>query len=597
MQTLLCHGPHAQQRWGRVTHLPHAERVDVQGPCVLVVDRRLRCPHETLLEGPRGWLFVRGWLDLEPDDTPERLWARLERAWAARGARAASMVQGAVVMLAWEREEDVCWGIRTGLSMIPMTYAQRDESSALSTSPIAALSALGLPARARASHVPMALHRDMWSQTTEDALESVWRVRPGEGVCLGGGRRRHVQLWAPQTRADPRLTQDSARDQLQSVLTPWWRAQRATDVLSMSAGIDSSALALMRKTLDPSPEAARVYSMVSPSIPPSDESPEIKRLAKHAGLQVEGFDLGESMPVDSALWAEHTGLGPMLHAGMTYERAFLRWMTQPDTTSLVGGYGADETLLCLPALHHRALWQRGRVDPRHLVHPRLRRATWRQGAVALARGLGVPSMRRGRARPVKRSLWRDVDNWALAPNPQTQRPEMPFGEVALWGHHRWMLTQGWGWEWFARTTWRHMLAVGTRIHSPFLTPRVWEATLRFGPEVLMRVDAQAGRVMDKAPLRAILAAHGVDASLTQRAKIKTFDKVVELSMVQTFGESGGMGYLGQGERLRARGLVSDALPYALEGFLGAVGAADSHRVGSVALWHTLAVERWLQGLE
>lgn len=597
MQTLLIHSPDARARWATHSPLAQAQRVEVKGPCVLWVDRGLRCAHEILIQDARGWLFVRGWLDLEPDEGVESFQARLRRAWSARGARAASMIEGAVVILSWERELDVCWGIRTGLSMIPMTYTRHDGASALSTSPIAALRALGLPVAPRASHLPMALHRDMWSQTTEDALESVWRVRPGEGVCLGSATRRHVQVWSPETTSAPGISPDDARDQLQEVLTQWWRAQRVTDVLSMSAGIDSSTMALMRKAQDSSPEASRVYSMVSPSIPPSDEFPEIKRLAHHAGLEVEGFDLGGSMPVDDALWDEHTGLGPMLHAGMTYERAFLRWMTQPDTTSLVGGYGADETLLCLPALHRRALWQHGGVTLPHLMHPRLRRAMWRQGAVAVARRCGVPAMSRGGSSPKGRALWRDVDNWVLVPDPQTQRAPMPFGDVSLWGHHRWMLTQGWGWEWFARTTWRHMLGLGTRIHSPFLTPKVWETTLRFGPEILMHVDTQAGRLMDKAPLRAILAAHGVGTSLTQRAKIKTFDKVVELSMIQTFGASGTMGYVGQGEHLRRRGLVSRVLPRALDGFLGAVGAPESRRVGSVALWHTLAVERWLEGLD
>ena len=596
MQTLLCHGPDAQARWAHALPWTGAQRVDVPGPCVLWVDRSLECSYECLLQGARGWLFVRGWLDLEPEDTPDAFQARLERAWAARGARAAAMIQGAVVVLAWERQEDACWGMRPGPSTVPMVYAQHEGASALSTSPLAALRALGVTPTPRASHLAMALHRDMWSRTVEDALEGVRRVRPGEGVCVGGARRRHVQLWSPSTRA-VRVSYDDARAQLEGVLTRWWRAQRATDALSMSAGIDSSTMALMRTRLDPDPRAARVFSMISPSIPASDEFPEIQQLARIGGLEVHPLDLGLSMRVDDALWEEQVGLGPMLHAGMTYERAFLKWMTQPETTSLLGGYGADESLLCLPALHMRSLWTHRNLNLRHLTHPRLRRATWRQGAVLAARSLGVSAPGRQGQQVPGRALWRDVSNWSRVADPATQRPAPPLGDMALWGHHRWLLTQGWGWEWFARILWRHILATGKRIHSPFLTRRLWELTLEFDPEVLMRADTSTGDLMDKAPLRAILARHGVDTSLTQRAKIKTFDKVVELSMAQTFSEAGGMRYLGRAERLRARGMISDVLPRALDGFLQAVGTSDTRRVGSVALWHTLAVERWLEAVE
>lgn len=569
--------------------LPYQER-EVPGPCRLWVDDTLNVTDDVWVEDARGWVFVRGWGrgDIE---------AQVEHHWRARGVHGLSALDGALTIVFWCAQTRRAGVYRPALGMPPVMMMSLDGGTLWGHDPLVLCHCARTTVQPNMSHMAVALHRQTWSTQQDDALMGVRRVLPGH-VAMANvrGQVEHLQGWVPNTHLIDEMTVSQACDALTEVVLDWFDDLSQPAHLCMSAGVDSSALALLwsRQRLEAG-QTLRVSSMVTPGWSSCDESEEIGLLEAHTPIESDRVDVREHSPGTMPdLWQRHWGLGPNHHAGMTHEHAFFKAAcAKHRPVTLLGGFGADEALMCLPALTYRRALHDRRRRRLMLGAPGARGGLLRQAVRSALPNTLLEFVGSFDHRTQARAPWHDHRRWVRLADLFVV-PEQ-LGQPHLWGHHRWLMTQTWGWEWFVRTTWRHMLELGVYIDSPFLHRDVWAVCLRMPPEALMVPVPSGSRLMDKAPLRRVLERCDAPLDLRYRPKVRSFDKLIEVGLMRHMHPDE-QAWIGAAiEHAVALGVIHETFLPIYRDFLSSCHAnwPDGPHVGSLSIWRTLATAMWL----
>lgn len=562
-----------------------------------------------------GWFLVQGWLENEAQlrelarvDDRCSLEEVLKALWCAQGYEALSSCRGQLGIAAWDDSAKRFYAWRDALGLVPLFYSARGQARGVSTSASALVASLGLEARPHRGRQLTWLLRDVWEDGQEDFIEGISRVLPGHQLSFDAHGAHVRAWWEPSLEYEPH---EDVVGLLESLLRQALLRQGLEGkMVCMSAGVDSSVIAALAR--DAGPAWSQVLSMVTPSLPTCDESEPIGLLEQALGVRSDRVDVSQWWPgVDAHERIEDPYAGPQFHAGSHEGKLFEYAKREHGLRGIIGGFGADEVLLCVPSLAMRRMWQGAprtsfalTCRQQRLRWPMLRQATWVVGTDVLgARAMSWLrehlTPKRNQRQRSEAAPWHDASRWVLAQAPPHQVTQTLIHDPSLWSRCRLEMTRSWGWEFFVRTQWRHMLETGLRISSPFLETSLWEALLRQPPEALSgpSVDG-AGRTLwwDKLPLRQLMARIGAPEALVWRRKERSFDKLVERGLVLEPASHARYKALAHMERLRGLELVApEPFGEAFDAFSQAARRqypAGAH-VGSLSIWQALAGERWL----
>lgn len=568
-----------------------------------------------VLSRPWGILGFWGWLEDEAAFIARYaregggLEAALEALYLREGAAGLSACLGQCSVALWERATDQLWAFRDAMGLVPLWWADGAAGvRAVGTCAQRLGQRCGLAFAPNKRRLSCWLWRDVWDEGDDDFVRGISRVKPGHRIMLDA--RGGVALsptWSP--RLSPYVMEAAPEEVVLSGLeAALSEVVGPGAALCVSAGIDSGVLGALLKG-----RGAPMISMVSPGLPTCDESAELAVLEAAQGFTVERFDVTERWPGhDGALGAvdavEDAWAGPALHVG-AHEASLFAWAKDAlGATVFVGGFGADELFMSVPALAMRRLWTTRPQDALRLSlsHAELRAPMGRQLIWALGQQVlgdraleGYRAWRAGArlsAQAAAAAPWHDASRWVLGARPAGEVVTRLIHEPERWSLVKRRFILGWGWEFFVRTQWRQQLKADARIWSPYLDRRLWEAVLRWPPELLAGVGvASAHGWWDKVVLRRLFARLGAPDSLVWRRKVRSFDKLIERGLVVERGAA----QLGPPVRLEALGLVDvAAFSAAFDAFERAVMRQypEGAHVGSLALWQTLSAQAWLAAL-
>ena len=574
-----------------------------------------------------GWILLQGWLDnvaqlrhmvgLPASCGHEEVLLAL---WRQEGEQGLARCRGQLSVAAFDAAHVRLHVWRDALGLVPVWWAASASGPrGASTSASALVEALGLPPIPHEPRLLTWLLRDVWEDSQEDFIQGVRRLCPGHQLTLSAVASQVKPWWSPrcfgEDQAEPQLPNAQVPEALAQALTEALQAQRLgqRSWLCMSAGVDSSVLAGLMHRAQRAPVEA--LSMVCPSLPTCDESQELGALERALQVRAHRVDVSSWWPGGDALSSplEDLMAGPSLHAG-AHERAFFAWARdQLEARQLIGGFGADELLLCSPALAMRRSWQRAPWQSARQVMTRqtsrgamLRQAGWWVGVDVL--GAQAVGWLRQRLEPRRQAAaraaaapWHDASRWVRAQAPPQAILAMDVHDPRRWASCRLQMTRRWGWELFVRTQWRHMHEVGVRLSSPYLDARVWELGLALAPEQLCGPGPHGERWWDKRPLRELMAQLGAPAPLAWRPKLRSFDKLIERGLVIE-DHQGRWRALASASRVAGPAcqvLIDGA---ALEAAFQAFSAAARRQfpggahVGSLSIWQALSARGWEEAL-
>jgi asparagine synthase (glutamine-hydrolysing) len=209
----------------------------------------------------------------------------------ARGDAFANAMRGVYGVVATDGREVVAW--RDHIGLMPLFYRVEPRRVIVATEAKQVVAGAGLPYEPDLDVVVAIVHEDV-TDDTPAALRGVARLRKGCVLRVGPDRAvRTTGYWQPEAILETaRYADDELQDRFDALMAQAVaRSMRGDDVLLLSGGIDSPAIAAYgnRHALEAYGHPLDALSTVYPDYPAVDESELIRLVASRLGMPLRTY--------------------------------------------------------------------------------------------------------------------------------------------------------------------------------------------------------------------------------------------------------------------------------------------------------------------